>query len=126
MYKKITKKDINVFADISGDRNPVHLKEEFADDTVFGNKIVHGIWTTSPTSDVIGEKFPGHGIIYLQQTSKFFRPIFPNQVVKTTLLVTSIDYKKRNVCIECESSVGGQSVLGAIASVSALSRKQIK
>ncbi len=39
MYKKITKKDINVFADISGDRNPVHLKEEFADDTVLGIKL---------------------------------------------------------------------------------------
>ena len=82
--------------------------------------------TTSLLSDVIGEKVPGHGTVYLQQTSKFFRPIFPNQVVKTTLLVTNIDYKKRKGCIECESSVERQSVLGGIASVLALSRKQIK
>ena len=124
--KRITEKDINTFAEISGDHNPVHLNEEFAADTVFGNKIVHGMLTASFISAVIGEQLPGHGTIYLEQTLKFFKPVFPNQVVKTNVIVTSIDYKKKKVCLECESSVEGEPVLSGIATVLAPSRKQTK
>ena len=82
--------------------------------------------TASLISAVIGEYLPGHGTIYLNQTLKFFRPVFPNQVVKTTVIVDSIDYKKRKVCLECECSVAGEIVLGGMATVVAPSKQQIK
>ena len=66
--KTIEDYDIRLFADISTDRNPVHLDEVYAQETIFGGRIAHGMLTAALISAVIGEQLPGHGSVYLGQT----------------------------------------------------------
>jgi 3-hydroxybutyryl-CoA dehydratase len=75
MTKVITGEDILLFAEVTGDRNPVHISEEFAAKTRFGERIAHGILTAGLISAVIGMKLPGPGCLYLSQTLSFLAPV---------------------------------------------------
>ena len=123
VQKKITEKDIIIFADVSGDHNPVHLNAEMASHTIFKKKIAHGLLTASFVSAVIGEYLPGHGTIYLSQTLEFLKPVFPDQNVKKTVIVERIIYKKRKVTLDCRCSVDETLVLSGKATVLAPSNK---
>ncbi|HSL99432.1 MAG TPA: MaoC family dehydratase, partial [Candidatus Limnocylindria bacterium] len=74
LTKVITEEDILRFAEITGDRNPVHISEEFAAQTRFGERIAHGILTAGLISAVIGMKLPGPGCLYVSQTLAFLAP----------------------------------------------------
>ena len=74
LSKVITDRDIALFAEVSTDRNPVHLDEDYAQDTIFGGRIAHGMLTAGLVSAVIGEQLPGHGTVYLGQSLKFLAP----------------------------------------------------
>ena len=123
LQRKITQNDILTFSKISGDENPVHLDEEYAQQTIFGGRIAHGMLTASLISAVIAEQLPGHGTIYLSQTLKFIRPVLSGQLVITTVLVTHIEYLKRRVTLDCECKVDENVVLAGQALVLAPSRK---
>ena len=73
--KLVTSTDVAGFAEISGDRNPIHLSEDFAAKTPFGGRIAHGMYTASLISAVIGTRLPGPGAIYLSQTLKFLEQV---------------------------------------------------
>lgn len=75
MIRVITGEDILRFAEVTGDRNPVHISEEFAAKTRFGERIAHGILTAGLISAVIGMKLPGPGCLYLSQTLSFLAPV---------------------------------------------------
>src|ERR1700741_648739 len=75
--KTFTQEEIEKFADLSGDHNPIHLDEEHAKGTRFGRRIAHGMLTSSLISNVIGNDLPGAGSIYLGQTLQFLAPVFP-------------------------------------------------
>ncbi|MGW8285832.1 MAG: MaoC family dehydratase [Candidatus Deferrimicrobiaceae bacterium] len=75
MTKVISEEDILRFAEITGDRNPVHISEEFASQTRFGERIAHGILTAGLISAVIGTKLPGPGCLYVSQTLAFLAPV---------------------------------------------------
>ena len=75
MTRVITGEDILLFAEVTGDRNPVHISEEFAAKTRFGGRIAHGILTAGLISAVIGMKLPGPGCLYLSQTLSFLAPV---------------------------------------------------
>lgn len=70
LVKQVTDRDIALFAEVSTDRNPVHLDEAYARDTIFEGRIAHGLLTAALISAVIGEQLPGHGSVYLGQTLK--------------------------------------------------------
>ncbi|MDC3107591.1 MaoC family dehydratase [Paracoccaceae bacterium] len=123
LERKITQNDIILFSKVSGDENPVHLDEDYAQQTIFGRRIAHGILTASLISAVIAEHLPGHGTVYLSQTLKFIRPVLPNQLVTTTVLVTHIEYSKRHVTLDCKCKVDEKIVLAGEALVLAPSRK---
>ncbi len=75
--KKIfTDKDIQMFAEICGDTNPVHLDDDFAAQSQFGKRVVYGVLTGSIISAVLGNDLPGQGTIYLNQTMSFKAPVF--------------------------------------------------
>ena len=65
LRKIITDRDIELFAEISTDHNPVHLDDDYARDTIFEGRIAHGMLTAGLISAVIGEQLPGHGTVYL-------------------------------------------------------------
>tara|TARA_B100000900_G_scaffold91265_1_gene74590 strand:+ start:94 stop:537 length:444 start_codon:yes stop_codon:yes gene_type:complete len=123
LKRKITQSDILLFSKVSGDENPVHLDEEYAQQTIFGRRIAHGMLTASLISAVIAEQLPGHGTVYLSQTLKFVRPVLPGQFVTTTVLVTHIEYSNRRVTLDCACKVDEKIVLAGEALVLAPSRK---
>src|SRR6059058_2842002 len=75
LAKTISASDVVGFAEITGDRNPIHLSEHFAAKTPFGTRIAHGLYTASLISAVLGTRLPGPGAIYLSQTLSFRAPV---------------------------------------------------
>ncbi len=123
LTKQITDRDIALFAEVTTDRNPVHLDESYARDTIFGGRIAHGMLTAGLISAVIGEQLPGHGSVYLGQSLKFLAPVRPGDSVRAWVTVTAIDPARRRVTLECACSVGNTVVLKGEALVLAPSRK---
>ena len=123
LQKVVTDEDIEMFAAVSTDRNPVHLDEDYARDTIFEGRIAHGMLTAGLISAVIGEQLPGHGTVYLGQTLKFMAPVRPGDTVLAEVKVTAIDHAKRRVTLETHCAVGKTVVLKGEALVLAPSRK---
>jgi 3-hydroxybutyryl-CoA dehydratase len=123
LQKQVTDRDIELFAEVSTDRNPVHLDEQYARDTIFEGRIAHGILTASLISAVIGEQLPGHGAVYLSQSLKFMAPVRPGDMVHAEVRVTAIDHARRRVTLETHCAVGDTVVLKGEALVLAPSRK---
>ena len=123
LRKQVTDRDIEMFAEVSTDRNPVHLDDDYAHDTIFGGRIAHGMLTAGLISAVIGEQLPGHGTVYLGQNLKFLAPVRPDDMVLAEVEVLAIDYSKRRVTMETRCIVNGKKVLVGEATVLAPSRK---
>ena len=123
LRKEVTDRDIELFAEVSTDRNPVHLDDAYAQDTIFEGRIAHGMLTAGLISAVIGEQLPGHGTIYMGQSLKFLGPVRPGDVVLAEVTVLTIDYAKRRVTLDCRCAVGDRTVLKGEATVLAPSRK---
>ncbi|MEM1237657.1 MAG: MaoC family dehydratase [Pseudomonadota bacterium] len=121
--KVVTDRDIELFAEVSTDRNPVHLDDEYAQDTIFDGRIAHGMLTAGLISAVIGEQLPGHGTVYLGQSLKFLAPVRPGDRVRAVVEVTAIDYSKRRVTMDTWCEIDGKKVLKGEAIVLAPSRK---
>ena len=123
LRKEVTDRDIELFAEVSTDHNPVHLDEAYAQDTIFGGRIAHGMLTAGMVSAVTGEQLPGHGTVYLGQSLKFLAPVRPGDVVLAEVEVLDIDYAKRRVRMETRCLVDGKKVLLGEATVLAPSGK---
>lgn len=121
--KIITDRDIEQFAEISTDHNPVHLDDEYARDTIFEGRIAHGMLTAGLVSAVIGEQLPGHGTIYMSQNLKFLAPVRPGDLVHAEVKVVDMIIDKRQVKLDCRCEVNGKNVLVGEAMVLAPSRK---
>jgi 3-hydroxybutyryl-CoA dehydratase len=91
---------IRAFADATGDRNPLHLDEEFAKQTRFGRRIAHGMLSASLISAVIASEMPGQGSIYLGQTLQFVAPVFPGDTVTARVTVSAIREDKPIIELE--------------------------
>src|SRR6185369_893382 len=98
--KKIEQADVDAFADLTGDHNPVHVDEEFAKTTRFGRRIAHGMLTASLISSVLANKLPGAGSVYLGQTLKFVAPVFPGDEITARVTVKEIRDNKPVVKLE--------------------------
>ena len=98
--RTIEQSDIQAFADVTGDHNPVHVDEAFAQTTRFGGRIAHGMLTASLISSVLANKLPGAGSIYLTQTLQFVAPVFPGDEVTARVTVKGIREPKGIVTLE--------------------------
>ena len=98
--KTINDSDIQAFADVSGDHNPVHVDDAFAARTRFGRRIAHGMLTASLISAVLANKLPGEGSVYLGQTLRFVAPVFPGDEVTARVVVKEIREDKPIVKLE--------------------------
>jgi 3-hydroxybutyryl-CoA dehydratase len=88
--KTITDADIHAFAEVTGDHNPLHLDDEYAAKTRFGRRIAHGMLCASLISAVLANELPGAGSVYLSQTLKFVKPVFPGDTVTARVTVIGI------------------------------------
>ena len=122
LVKTVTDRDIELFAEVSTDHNPVHLDDAYAKGTMFKGRIAHGMLSGGLISAVIGEQLPGHGTVYLGQTLKFTAPVRPGDRVEAEVTVTAVDPVKRRVTLETTCRVADTVVVKGEATVLAPSR----
>ena len=93
----ISDSDIKAFSGISGDRNPIHLDEEYAQNSRYKKRIAHGLMTASYFSALFATKIPGEGCVYASQSLKFKKPVYLGDTVTAIVEVTKVDLKKKKV-----------------------------
>jgi 3-hydroxybutyryl-CoA dehydratase len=122
--KEIQEKDIQLFAAVSGDVNPVHLDAEFAAGTPFKERIAHGMLTGAIISAALALELPGPGTIYLGQTLRFRLPVKIGDTVTVQLEVTDKRDDKKFVTLDCKAvNQAGKTVASGIAEVMAPAEK---
>jgi len=99
--RTLTMEDIKLFAIMSGDVNPAHLDEEYAEKSMFHKIIAHGMWGGALISTVLGAKYPGPGTIYLSQSLKFSRPVTLGDTITVKLTASSKDEASHRIKFEC-------------------------
>jgi 3-hydroxybutyryl-CoA dehydratase len=100
LSKTITDADIRAFADLTGDRNPVHLDDHYASATRFKRRVAHGMLTASLISSVLANQLPGEGTIYLSQSLKFVAPVYLDDTVTARVTITGIREDKPVATLE--------------------------
>jgi 3-hydroxybutyryl-CoA dehydratase len=96
----ITDEMVKHFAEVIGDRNPIHLNEAYAAKSIFKQRVAHGMLPAGLLSGVLGCHFPGLGTIYLSQTLKFIKPVFIGDRITLQLKVLEIISEKNRVRLE--------------------------
>ncbi len=109
--------DIEAFAEVSGDNNPVHLDDAYARTTTFGERIAHGMLSAAYISAILGTRLPGPGAIYLSQSLRFRRPVKIGDLVVARATVTALDEAKGRVTLETVCEVAGKTVMDGEAVV---------
>ena len=115
--KKISENDINLFAKVSGDNNPIHMDDKFARSSIFKNRIAHGFLSGSLISTVIATQLPGPGSIYLNQTLKFLAPVFIGDTITVIVTIKKIEIEKRKVSLLTECFNSKQKILTGQADI---------
>jgi 3-hydroxybutyryl-CoA dehydratase len=113
----VTAADIDAFAAVTGDANPVHLDEAYAAQTRFGGRIAHGMLAAGFISAVLGMQLPGPGAIYLSQALRFRRPVRIGDEVVARAEITQIDQARARVTLATTCTVGGEVVVDGEAIV---------
>ncbi len=111
LNKTVASSDVVGFAEVTGDRNPIHLSEHFAAKTPFGTRIAHGLYTASLISAVLGTRLPGPGAIYISQTLNFRAPVKIGDTVEVSVAVAELMPEKFRARLACTCSVDGETVL---------------
>jgi len=122
LRKTIASSDVVGFAEVTGDRNPIHLSEHFAAKTPFGTRIAHGLYTASLISAVLGTRLPGPGAVYISQTLNFRAPVKIGDTVEVSVAVVELLPEKFRARLACICKVDGEIVLDGEAWVNVPSR----
>jgi acyl dehydratase len=97
---KFSQDEVNRFAEVTGDKNPVHLDAAYAAKTMFKRPIMHGMLSASLFSKVFGTLFPGEGTIYLKQSLSFLKPMYVDTAYEAVFTVKDITREKSRAVIE--------------------------
>ncbi len=117
LIRTVGASDIEAFAEVTGDNNPVHLDAAYAAGTSFGERIAHGMLSAGYISAVLGTTLPGPGAIYLSQALRFKRPVKIGDSVTARATVTEIDEAKARVTLATVCLVNGKPVVDGEAVV---------
>jgi 3-hydroxybutyryl-CoA dehydratase len=121
--KTLTDADVVAFAGVSGDTNPVHLDQDFAEQTQFNGRIAHGMLTASFLSTVMGTKLPGPGCIYINQSLRFEAPVRVGDTVTARVTVAKLMPERKFAELHTVCTVGGKVVIDGEATVMVPSRR---
>jgi 3-hydroxybutyryl-CoA dehydratase len=124
LTKHVSSADVVGFAEITGDRNPIHLSEHFAAKTPFGTRIAHGLYTAGLISALLGTRLPGPGAIYISQTLNFRAPVRIDDEVLVSVTVEELIPEKSRARLACACRVGDTVVLDGEALVKVPRRKK--
>lgn len=111
LTKVIDDATVRAFAEVSEDRNPIHLDEAAGAASMFKQRIAHGMLVGSLFSALLGERLPGHGTIYLGQNLRFLAPVPLGSEVVASVTVAEINPEKKRVTLECEARIGDTLVV---------------
>jgi acyl dehydratase len=103
---QFTQANVDIFAQVTGDNNPIHVDPVYAATTPFGKPIVHGFYAGSVFSKVFGTTWPGEGTIYLYQEMSFRAPVFVDQKYTATFEIIEIDTEKHRATVRCQLEDG--------------------
>lgn len=117
--KTLDESDVQTFAEVSGDHNPIHIDEAYARATIFGGRIAHGMHTASMISAALGSVFPGPGWVYIEQTLKFKAPVPVGSEVTALVVATRLIPEKGFVEFATTCRVNGKIVLDGSATLMA-------
>jgi 3-hydroxybutyryl-CoA dehydratase len=120
--RMVTEDMIEQFAEVSGDFNPLHLDEAYAQTTMFKGRIAHGILSAGFISKIFGTEMPGKGSVYISQTLRFLAPVRIGDTVSTTVEVIEIDTEKRRVKFKSRCRVDRTVVIDGDALIMVPSR----
>ena len=120
--KTVTEADIVMFAGISGDTNPIHINQLFAEGSMFKERIAHGMLSASFISTVVGTRIPGPGCIYVNQSLRFRAPVKAGDTVVARATVKEILPERRRVVLTTVCSVGETVVLDGEATMMVANR----
>ncbi len=109
--RSVTAADLADFADVSGDRNPLHMDEAYAESSPFRGRVAHGMLLGAWISALLGERLPGPGAIYVSQSLSFKRPVRIGDEVLTRVEISEVDLKAGHVRLNTRCSVRGKAVL---------------
>ena len=123
LTKTVTERDVELFGEVSGDKNPVHFDEDYAKGTIFKGRIAHGMLSASFISTVLGMQIPGPGTIFMSATTRFKAPVRIGDTVVTTCTVREVNSEKRRVIFDCICKVKDTTVVEGEALVMAPARK---
>ena len=122
--KTVTEADIVMFAGISGDTNPVHINQLFAEGSMFKNRIAHGMLSASLISTVVGTRLPGPGCIYVSQNLRFRAPVRAGDTVVARATVKEILLERRRVVLTTVCTVGETVVIDGEATMMVSNRPE--
>ena len=116
-YKIMSEKDIIVFAEVTGDKNPIHVDAEYAANSIFGQRVVHGMLVAGFISAVFGCNFPGNGWVYVNQSLQFKNPVFIGEKVTVTVIVKKLIFEKQMAEFDIVARVGEKEIVTGIATL---------
>ena len=120
---EITADDIQRFAEVSGDFNPLHMSDEYAATTMFEKRIAHGALTASYISGILGNNLPGPGAIFVGLNMRFRRPVYIGDTVTARATVAEKIDRGNRIVLKIECIVDGKRVITGDAEVVAPSRE---
>jgi phosphate acetyltransferase len=123
--RTVTRRDIELYAAVSGDANPTHLDEEFAREANLRGVVAHGMLTAGLISNLLGNRLPGAGTVYVAQDLRFAAPVHAGDRVTVTVTATEKDPARKEVKFRCACvNQDGATVLTGLATVVAPVEKQ--
>jgi 3-oxoacyl-[acyl-carrier protein] reductase len=125
LSKAITAEDVEAFARLSGDRNPLHMDDAFASRTHFQRRVVHGMLVANYVSTLIGMRCPGPGALWSQQNFRWLAPVFIGDQIHLTMKVTHKSEGSRSLTIEVKAlNQDGKVVMEGEGTATALEERQ--
>lgn len=113
----ITDSDVKFFSGISGDKNPVHMSDEYAQNSRYKKRIAHGLLSASFFSSLFGTKLPGEGCVYAAQNLQFKRPVYIGDTVTASVEVVRLDIQRRRVFFKTICKVKNRIVIDGDAEI---------
>ena len=95
-----TQEEVDEFARVTGDNNPLHFDAHYAANTPFKKPIIHGFLGGSVFSKILGTRFPGEGTVYLKQSMEFLRPMFVDTPYEAILEVMDVEKERHKAFIQ--------------------------
>lgn len=113
----VTDADVKAYAGLSGDKNPVHMSDEYASNSRFKARIAHGLFSAGFFSALFGTRLPGPGCVYISQNLLFKAPVYLQDTVEASVCVRAVNQRKRTVTFHTYCTVKGHLVIDGEAEI---------